>query len=186
MDEYELYSDFAKARFENEYLFGTLFGIMWTEALSSKKIIEFEHRAKNTSYYYICENDWQSRYLQNSKILGNPYASPELGIMTIQLACLIENGRKKNLMDTKQEQRYVKQLNDYLDRYQKQTKTVKFKYLDTAGGTNNFIFQVSGMYAFIDEFTSLKEKEKQKLRSRLFESLQYEQAKFSIKTKKNF
>ena len=89
-------------------------------------------------------------------------------------------------MDTKQEQRYVKQLNDYLDRYQKQTKTVKFKYLDPAGGTNNFIFQVSGMYAFIDEFTSLKEKEKQKLRSRLFESLQYEQAKFSIKTKKFF
>tara|TARA_B100001248_G_scaffold184100_1_gene140271 strand:- start:893 stop:4525 length:3633 start_codon:yes stop_codon:yes gene_type:complete len=186
MDEYDLYSDFAKARFENEYLFGTLFGIMWTEALSSKKIIEFEHRAKNTSYYYICENDWQSRYLQNSEILGNPYASPELGIMTIQLACLIENGRKNNLMDAKEEQRYIKYLNDYLDRYQKQTETVKFKYLDTAGGTNNYIFQVSGMYAFIDEFTSLKEKQKQKLRSRLFESLQYEQAKFSIKTKKNF
>ena len=37
---------------------------------------------------------------------------------------------KNNLMDTKEEQRYVKQLNDYLDRYQKQTKTVKFKYLD--------------------------------------------------------
>ena len=43
---YKKYSDYAKARFENEYLHATNFAMLFIEPIESKKIIDFKYREK--------------------------------------------------------------------------------------------------------------------------------------------
>ncbi len=183
---YKLYSETAKARFENDYIWAVFYGMLSLESLNSKNTIDFKYRPDNTSYHYICEdNEWQSKFLLNSKILET-YNAPDLGVLTIQMACLIQNSKSNYLTEKGDQEKYVKYVNEYLDKYEKQNANVKFKYLDSAGVSDDYIFYISGIYAFIENFKLISKKDKDKLKSRLFEGLQYQQAKFEIKTKKNF
>ena len=180
---YKKYSDYAKARFENEYLHATNFAMLFVEPIESKKIIDFKYRTKNTSISIFVKKIGNQFFLKNENILKNNNA-PELGLMAIQTACMLNNPNNENFTETAyNEKNYYEYTYNFLDNYKIQNENIKFKYLDRAGSSDSFIFHIAAMYSYIKDFKSI-EKSQKVLEEKIFKSLQYQSAKFATKIKK--
>ena len=57
----------------NDYVNSIQFALTTISPLSSREIIDFSHREKNHSYYYLCEKNWQNEYLENASINKGPF-----------------------------------------------------------------------------------------------------------------
>ena len=114
--------------------------MLFIEPIESKKIIDFKYREKNTSYFYICEKDWQSIFLQNEDILKNNNA-PELGLMAVKTACMLNNPNKENFEETSDnEKKYYEYTLKFLNKFKIQNENIKFKYLDRVGASDSLYF----------------------------------------------
>ena len=51
-----------------------------------------------------------------------------------------------------------------LDEYDERNSKIKFKYLDTSGNTDKFIFHISGFYEYVKRFNSMSDEEKYNLK----------------------
>ena len=181
---YRNYSASAKARLENDYLHATAFSMLGVDSLDSKKIIDFKYREKNTAFYHICEKDWMSKYIKNQKILNSNNISESLALVAFQVGCYGKQDKKYLDKEVNQEKLFNLTY-DFLEQYKKENEIIKFKYLDQTGNINDQVFFIGQLLAFGDSFTKIDKKKKRILDEMFFESLQFQNGKFSIKTKKN-
>ena len=69
-------------------------------------------------------------FSKNENILKNNNA-PELGLMAIQTACMLNNPNNENFTETAyNEKNYYEYTFNFLDNYKIQNENIKFKYLD--------------------------------------------------------
>ena len=113
------------------------------------------------------------------------YDSLDLGHLAIKVACLYINDEE--LTDSEAVE-FIELIDGYLTKYESDNEKNKFIYLDKAGSTDRIIFVVSGMLGFLqsEKLNPQNQKKVKDLIKRTFVNLQYQEAKFYVKTKKNF
>ena len=182
--DYETYSELNKKIFENEYVHAVIFSL--TNFWSSREILDFKYRKKESPFFYVCKDNWMPRYSENANLIRetkNNYQNLSMGLMAVKTACFNEEGAFFSKDD---EEEFINLIYEYLERYESNNKKNKFIYLDKAGSTDNSIFHVSAFLEVLNDFNSIDDKTKKDLTNKFFENLQYQEAKFYVKTKKNF
>lgn len=181
---YQIYSELNKKIFENEHIIAVVISL--TNFWNSKEILDFKYRKKESAFFYLCRDNWMPQYRENAHFIReskNNYQNLSMGLMAVKAACFNEEGAYFTKED---EEEFTNLIYEYLERYELDNKKNKFIYLDNAGVTDNTLFFVSGFLEVLDDFQSIDSKTKKNLMIKSFENLQFQEAKFYTKTKKNF
>ena len=176
---YNNYSKLKKARFENDYIHAVVFAL--GAFYHSDDILDFKYRKKESAYYYVCRDNWIPKYRKNAELLSF-YNTLDMAILAIKVGCKY---RSEEDFTEREKKEFIDLIRNYLKKYQLENAKKEFIYLDKAGITDEKIFHVTGFLALLDDFSINNEIIKD-LEIKFFENLQYEEAKFYIKTKKNF
>ena len=176
---YDNYSKLNKARYENDYIHSVVFAL--GAFYQSDDVLDFKYRKKESAYYYVCKDNWIPTYRKNAELLAF-YETLDMAILAIKTACA---NRSETELSKKEIDDFVYLVQDYLEKYELKNKKKEFIYLDNAGVTDDKIFHVTGFLAFLNDFSVNKELI-ENLEIKFFENLQYQEAKFYTKTKKNF
>ena len=176
---YNNYTEINKARYENDYIHSVVFAL--GAFYNSDDVLNFKYRKKESAYYYVCKDNWIPKFKENAKLLSF-YNTLDMAILAIKVGCKY---RSEEELTEKEKNEFVNLIDDYLKKYEQENKNKEFIYLDRAGITDDEIFHVTGFLALFDDF-SIDSKIKKDLEISFFENLQYQEAKFYTKTKKNF
>jgi len=194
-NQYQNYSKINKAQLENDYIHTTVYALgaftfnETSDEENSFKILDFKYRKKESSYHYLCRDDWNLVFRKNADLLIKEgvmnYDSLDLGHLAIKVACLYFN--EEELTDS-EAVKFIELIDSYLTKYESDNEKNKFIYLDKVGSTNSVIFHISGMLGFLqsEKLNPQNQKRIKDLIRRTFVNLQYQEAKFYVKTKKNF
>ena len=176
---YNNYSNLNKARYENDYIHAVVYAL--SAFYNSDDVLDFKYRKKESAYHYVCKDNWIPKYRKNAALLSF-YNTLDMAILAIKVACKYRSNEELTEQDQNE---FIDLIDNYLIKYEEENKNKEFIYLDKAGITDDKIFHVTGFLAFLDEFL-INNKKKKDLEKKFFENLQYQDAKFYTKTKKNF